>query len=135
MNYNNRNNPRHHRDSLRPAHLPHRRATGTGRSHPARAGDHFRGKHIPPRLAPRCQITRAIVSSRSVRASIPPVLYQLSHQSGFDKTKAAVSDSSEVLREQAGYSRRRVDVVATPVRGIRLSLLVIPIRVTASGAS
>src|SRR6266496_338223 len=45
-----RNNPRRHRDSLRPAHLRYWRATRAGGSHPARAGDHFRGKRIPPGL-------------------------------------------------------------------------------------
>src|SRR5437764_9752209 len=42
------NNPRRYRDSLCPAHLHHRRAARAGRSHPARAGDYFRGKRIPP---------------------------------------------------------------------------------------
>jgi hypothetical protein len=45
-----RNNPRRHRDPLRPAHLRYRRAARAGRSHPARAGDYFRGKRIPPGL-------------------------------------------------------------------------------------
>jgi hypothetical protein len=45
-----RNNPRSHRDPLRPAHLRYRRAARAGRSHPARAGDYFRGKRIPPGL-------------------------------------------------------------------------------------
>src|SRR4029453_8991094 len=38
-----RNNPRRHRDPLRPDHLHHQRAACAGRSHPARAGDYFRG--------------------------------------------------------------------------------------------
>jgi hypothetical protein len=37
-----RNNPRRHRDHLRPDHLHHQRAACAGRSHPARAGDYFR---------------------------------------------------------------------------------------------
>ena len=45
-----RNNPRRHRDPLRPAHLRHRCAARAGRSHPARAGDYFQGKRIPPGL-------------------------------------------------------------------------------------
>src|SRR5207248_5218367 len=42
------NNPRRYRDSLCPAHLHDRRAARAGRSHPARAGDYFRGTRIPP---------------------------------------------------------------------------------------
>jgi hypothetical protein len=45
-----RNNPRRYRDTLRPAHLRHRRAARAGRSHPARAGDYFRRKIWGSRL-------------------------------------------------------------------------------------
>jgi hypothetical protein len=60
-----RNNPRRHRDPVRPGDLHHRRAASAGRSYPSCAGDYFRRKHVSPRLV---QIAAA-VSARGYNCS------------------------------------------------------------------